>query len=196
MSGLVREVIVADGGSSDPTLMMADAAGARIVRGERSRGSRLAAGASSARADWFLFLQPETALASGWEAEAEGFIERGSRDRRRAATFRYAVDGFDRDARLKELVARGRTTIFGLPYGDQGLLIPKHFYLTLGGYSMTKMEDVDLIRRIGRRHLVFLRSLAINKVGDEGDGRPGPLFAALHALRVPRGVLSYLAQAR
>ena len=56
-----------------------------------------------------------------------------------------------------------RTALFALPYGDQGLLIPKRLYQKLGGYrALADMEDADLVRRIGRRRLVRLRARAIN----------------------------------
>ena len=45
--GVVKEVIVADGGSNDDTLAIADAAGAHVVRGGKSRASRLAEGAKA-----------------------------------------------------------------------------------------------------------------------------------------------------
>src|SRR3569832_899947 len=69
--GVVREVIVADAGSSDSTLEIADAAGAHIVHAKMGRGNQMAEGAASARSDWLLFLHPETALEPGWEVEAE-----------------------------------------------------------------------------------------------------------------------------
>src|ERR1700735_5671904 len=72
--GVVREVIVVDGGSSDATLEIADAAGAHIVETKRGRGYQMAAGAETARGDWILFLHPETALEPGWEVEVESFL--------------------------------------------------------------------------------------------------------------------------
>src|SRR5215467_1623136 len=74
--GIVREVIVADGGSSDETLAIADAAGAHVVNAGRTRGEQMSAGARSAKSDWLLFLHPETELEAGWESEAESLIER------------------------------------------------------------------------------------------------------------------------
>ena len=45
-------------------------------------------------------------------------------------------------------------TALGLPYGDQCLLIGRRYYNRLGGFQdMPIMEDVDLVRRIGRRRL-------------------------------------------
>jgi glycosyltransferase involved in cell wall biosynthesis len=161
--GVVREVIVADGGSADDTLAIADAAGARIKKGGKSRASQLVTGAAAARHEWLLFLQPATALAPGWEVEAEAFIARSTLERPSAAAFRFGLDEFDSGARRAETLAALRCWLFKLPYGDQGLLIPKRFYKHLGGYRDKAREDIDLVRRIGARRLVMLRSRAVNK---------------------------------
>ncbi len=191
VSGLVREVIVVDGGSTDETLAIADAAGARVVTSEEPRGARMAAGASASRGEWLLFLQPETALESGWENEAEAFIERAVLERPRAATFRFASDDFGGRARRRELIARARSALAGLPCGDQGLMLPKRFYLKLGGHRPASMEDVDLVRRVGRRRLIVLRSRAINKVPEEVERRRR-ILTLLHALRLPRSLLAVI----
>ena len=55
-----------------------------------------------------------------------------------------------------------RCALFRLPYGDQGLRVPKQLYQQVGGYSrLPLMEDVDLVRRIGRRRMMVLRSRAV-----------------------------------
>ena len=49
-----------------------------------------------------------------------------------------------------------------LPYGDQGLLIPRRLYDEIGGFKpMPLMEDVDIVRRLGRRRIVMLRTAAV-----------------------------------
>ncbi len=65
IDGFVREVIVSDGGSTDATLKIADAAGATVIAGERGRGLQLRAGAQAARGRWLLFLHADTALERG-----------------------------------------------------------------------------------------------------------------------------------
>ena len=68
-----------------------------------------------------------------------------------AGYFRFALDDPARAARLVERVVRLRGRLLGLPYGDQGLLIGRTFYDKLGGYKrLPLMEDVDIVRRIGR----------------------------------------------
>src|SRR6185503_19146037 len=150
VGGMVREVIVAGAGSSDGTLAIADAAGAHVVRTRKGRGAQLMDGAATAKSDWLLFLHPETALEQGWDVEAESFIGQEVLERPRAAVFRFALEDFGGDARRAEAKAALRTMLFALPYGDQGLLIPKRLYQKLGGYrALSDMEDADLVRRIG-----------------------------------------------
>lgn len=55
-----------------------------------------------------------------------------------------------------------RCAVFALPYGDQGLLISTKLYRQLGGFQpLPLMEDVDLIRKIGRRNLALLKTPAL-----------------------------------
>ena len=59
-------------------------------------------------------------------------------------------------------LANWRARKLGLPYGDQGLLISRGFYDALGGYRpLVLMEDVEFVRRIGRRRLVGLDAVAL-----------------------------------
>jgi len=190
--GVVKEVIVADGGSNDDTLAISDAAGAHVVRGGKSRASRLAEGAKAARSDWILFLHPETALDPGWEVEAEAFISRVTLENLRAASFRFGLDEFDGPSRRAEAATALRCWLFKLPYGDQGLLIPKRLYNRLGGYRDVAMEDVDLVRRIGVRHLVMLRARAVNKTVARPSALLNLTLTALHALHVPPSLLARL----
>ena len=96
-AGLVREVILADGGSADETAKIADAAGCefRVLPGDPE--ARVRAAVKSARGEWLLVLDPASVLEEGWTREAGKFIEsaeRAGQADRRAATFRLAIDGF------------------------------------------------------------------------------------------------------
>ncbi len=188
--GLVKEVVVADGGSSDDTLTIADAAGCHVVQAGKTRAAQWTAGAALARGDWLLCLTPQTALESGWENEAESFMASATLERPRAACFRYALDDFTQAARRRETLAGLRTRLFALPHAEQGLLLPRRLYQKLGGHRDVALEDADLARRIGRARLVQLRSRAVNKPLADAPRRA--LIAALHALRVPASVVAKL----
>ena len=158
---LIREVIVADGGSADKTAEVAEAAGARFVQAEKGRGAQLAAGAEAARGDWLLFLHADTVLQPGWDKAVRDFIG-GEDNLHRAGYFRFALDDNRLGARRIQWLANLRARIFGLPYGDQGLLISRGFYRQLGGFRpLPLMEDVDLVRRIGRGRLRMLKATAV-----------------------------------
>jgi rSAM/selenodomain-associated transferase 2 len=163
--GIVREVVVSDGGSTDATHFVADAMGCHVFTAPRGRGPQLAAGAAAAKGPWLLFLHADTMLAEGWIREVEAFIERADREgeaNARAAAFRFTLDSFSSSARVLETLVALRCAVLALPYGDQGLLISKRFYESLGGYRpVPLMEDVDLVRRIGRKRIYMLRTQAI-----------------------------------
>ena len=162
-AGLIREVVVSDGGSQDHTLEIAEGMGCKIVQAERGRGSQLMAGAAAARGPWLLFLHADTVLSPGWDSEASNFMERADlNDKDIAGFFCFALDSYAWQARILEAVVWWRCLLFALPYGDQGLLLRQSHYRRLGGYhALPLMEDVDLVRRIGRRALMGLRSKAI-----------------------------------
>jgi rSAM/selenodomain-associated transferase 2 len=159
----VEEVVVVDGGSADATRAVAAARGARVIDAPRGRGPQLAAGAAAARGDWLLFLHADTRLAPGWPQAAAAFMGHPADQADRAAYFRFALDDPSPQARRLERRVAWRCARLGLPYGDQGLLIARRFYGTLGGYraDLPLMEDVDLVLRIGRRRLVALDAPAV-----------------------------------
>lgn len=159
---LLREVVVADGGSTDRTAAIAEAAGAVFVTAEKGRGTQLAAGAQAARGEWLLFLHADTMLQPGWDRAVRDFVE-DPENRGHAGYFRFALDDKSMGARRIEWLANLRSRLFGLPYGDQGLLISTALYRHLGGFRpLALMEDVDLVRRIGRRRLHMLNVTAVS----------------------------------
>lgn len=164
VSGVIKDLVIADGGSTDATCDVADAAGATIVRTEKGRGRQMIAGAELARADWLLFLHADTVLETGWDHELACFVEAVERGERgeAAAVFRFALEDSGFMPRVIEGGVSIRCRVLGLPYGDQGLLVSKRLYEALGGFKpLDLMEDVDLVRRLGRKRLVTLRSRAV-----------------------------------
>ena len=160
VGGLVKELIVVDGGSNDQTLAMVDEAGALIIEGEKGRGPQLVAGAAVAKADWLLFLHADTVLDEGWIGEVREFISNS--DGQKAGVFRFALDDRRRRAQVLEMIVLARCGLFALPYGDQGLLISRQMYDGIGGFKpLVLMEDVDMIQRIGRGRLHYFQSRAV-----------------------------------
>lgn len=150
------ECIIVDAFSTDSTREIAAANGAMLLVSEPGRGGQLRAGAVAATGDWLLFLHADTELAPGWRKVVEAYTRQSGAERC-AAVFRFSLDSPDWRARLIELGVAVRVFLFGLPYGDQGLLIRRSYYEALGGYdSIPIMEDVDFVRRIGRQRIRVL----------------------------------------
>jgi rSAM/selenodomain-associated transferase 2 len=153
------EVVVVDGGSVDRTREIAAASGARAIEAPRGRGSQLIAGATAAAHPWLLLLHADTRLVPGW-ADAATAHMRGHPDR--AAYFRFTLDSDDPRARRLERLVAWRCRVLALPYGDQGLLLHRDLLRAVGGIRpLPLMEDVDLVRRLGRHRLTGLEVDAV-----------------------------------
>jgi glycosyltransferase involved in cell wall biosynthesis len=163
-AGAVREVIVADGGSRDQTAEVADIAGCRLMVSPGPLGGRLRAAAAAARSSWLMFLRPGIVPDPAWIAEATHFVEshelRGL-ETAAAAVFRPAPSpGTARPALIEALVLL-RAAFGWRPRPDQGLLISKRLYGSLGGHHDAADAEADLLRRLGRRRIVMLRCGAV-----------------------------------
>jgi rSAM/selenodomain-associated transferase 2 len=201
VDGVVQEAILVDGGSSDETCAIAEAAGTHLIEALRGRGSQLDAGAAQARGDWLLFLHADTVLEPGWAEEAQSFIDRVESGRRRqaAACFHFALDDDGLMPRLVEWFVSLRCLVFRLPYGDQGLLISRTLYDRLGGFRpLPLMEDVDLVRRLKRSEIVMLNARAVTSAqryqreGYLARGMRNLSLILLYYLRVPARMLARL----
>ncbi len=153
---LVREVVIADGGSADGIGRVADETGAVFLTCKPGRGSQMRAGASVARADWLLFIHADTVLEAGWTDAVVRHLDHPDA----AGYFRLAFDEAGMFPTLTARWANLRSLLFRLPYGDQCLLVHRSLYAAVDGHpDQPIMEDVDLNRRLGNR-LVALSAVA------------------------------------
>jgi hypothetical protein len=178
MSGLIREVALADGGSTDGTAAIADAAGCNVLASTAPLGPRLREAATSARAPWLMFLRPGIVLEADWQDEIARFIAQAEGDEvphispgvpghadssapsGRAAVFRRSTPPRAAHPFAAELVARMTAALTGRPHPDQGLLIAARLYGKVGGHRDVADPEADLAVRLGRRRICRLRSTA------------------------------------
>ncbi len=163
-----EEIVVVDGRSDDATREIARKTGAQVIESPRGRGSQIAAGVAATSGDWLLLLHADTRLAPGWVAAARAHMACSEG----AGYFCFALDSADPRARRLERAVAWRCRALGLPFGDQGLLIHRALLARIGGMRpLPLMEDVDLVRRLGRRRLVPLAADAITSAARwERDG--------------------------
>lgn len=152
------EVIVVDGGSSDETVAVARACGARVVRSATARARQMNAGAAAARGDVLLFLHADTRLEEGFDAAVRAVLRESGVA---AGAFALRIDGAGRGLRVVERGVQVRSRVLGLPYGDQGLFVRAETFREIGGYpEMPIMEDVELVRRLRRRGRIAMVDVA------------------------------------
>lgn len=143
-----KEIIVADGGSTDATVAMAEAHGARVVPAARGRGTQMHAGAQVALGHVF------------WFVHADTLPPRNAVEYLQAALQTPGVVGgnfgltFDGDS----LAAKRLTAIYpllrwlNLCYGDSGIFVSRAVYEAIGGFrALVLFEDLDLLRRLQKR---------------------------------------------
>lgn len=161
MSGLVREVTVADGGSTDKTLEIADGAGCTVLASAAPLGRRLRAAAAAARSTWLMFLRPGTVLEPSWLEEATRFINEAELANHgcTAAVFRKSVSAQAREPVIREALALLTFGLLRRVHPDQGLLIGTGLYKDVGGHRETAADpEADLLARLGRQRILMLRS--------------------------------------
>ena len=119
-----------------------------MVRTEPGRGRQLRAGAAAALSEWLLVLHADTRVTPEALSEAVGAL---ANHEVQCACWPLVIEGEGVWYRVIELGAALRWRLFGLAYGDQGLLVRRSLYEAAGGYpELGIMEDVVLIRRLGR----------------------------------------------
>ena len=150
----VERVIVSDGGSVDATCDIARSRGVTVVSG--SGGPRRAAPSRSLGRPRTLVRLPACRFASGcrrevrlWTASSRGQRPRSSR------TSSLVFDAPEPVFRFIEFGQRLRERLFGMPYGDQGLVVSQALFTTEWGASRT-----------GRSWRTWGSS-----IGSPGDGR-------------------------
>lgn len=165
-AGLIRELIVVDGGSQDDTADLAREAGADVVLAEPSRGGQLKAGCAKARGEWLLVLHADTILEEGWTDAVGAHLANHT-----AAYFKLR---FDAEGVIPGFVAGWanlRARVLGMPFGDQGLLIRRSVYEAAGGYQdIALMEDVALMRALPVRPVALAATLTTSAARYETDG--------------------------
>lgn len=156
------EVIVADGGSVDDTIAIAQTHGARVVTGERLRAAQINRGIAAAAHDRIVIVHADTLLPFGAAAAIEEALRNGAH----FGGFRVAfLEGGLRLAWVAFAINL-RTRLTRKPWGDQAQFARRDTLLRAGGYPhFPIMEDYELARRMKREGDVAFLPLAVRTSG-------------------------------
>ncbi len=180
---IADEVIVADGGSTDGTIVAARAAGARVVEAPRGRGAQLHAGALAASGEVLLFLHADSELPPGarhavTDALADPAVLGGN------FHLRFVPASFA--ARLFTWANDARRRWFAIYYGDSAVFLRRRVYLELGGFRpLPILEDYDLVRRLERAgRTAYLRAITVEASARRFEAAPIRTLALWTGLQV------------
>jgi len=140
------EIIVVDGGSADGSGgVAANFPDVRLMQVPKGRGSQMNAGARTARGQFLVFLHADTSLGP----EHLAALRRAAADPKfLAGAFKLRLAPSLPALRLISWGANLRVHLFGLPYGDQALIFRRDLFEALGGFSLRRPEDLDLVIRV------------------------------------------------
>ena len=181
------EIIVSDGHSSDRTVEIARARGARIVVGRRGRAGQQNRGAAAARGDVLLFLHADTRLPENYATHVFDILM----DRRTAlGAFRFNTDLDTPAMQWISFWTNLRAGWLQLPYGDQALFLYRDRFHAVGGFPEVPIaEDLYLVRRMHRRGRIALAPVCAVTSGRRWR-RLGPLRTTLLNTIIALGCLA------
>jgi rSAM/selenodomain-associated transferase 2 len=140
------EVVVSDGGSTDETVAIASAAGARLVHSERGRGVQIAAGIAATTSDVVLVLHADSRCYPRTVAAVRGHFLENPESVGGCLGHRFENGGIL--LRLVEWADRRRGRQ-GTSYGDQGQFFRRDALDRIGGFPrLPLMEDLEVARRM------------------------------------------------
>lgn len=147
-AGLVHEIIVADGGSTDNTVQAARQSGANaIVSPTKGRAAQMNAGAAAATGDVLYFLHADTVPPQDFSTDILQAVKAGS------AAGCYLLSFDHPHWFLKANCWFTRFDVDAFRYGDQSLFVQRKLFQNIGGFCEAHIvfEDYHIIKRLKRQ---------------------------------------------
>jgi len=154
------EIILVDGGSSDPTVAIAKESGAKVILSpEPGRAIQMNTGAQYATADTLLFLHADTQLPLNYRQLVQETL---AKPKTVAGAFLLKINGQNPLLRLIEKGVNARSRFLQMPYGDQGIFLKKETFEKVGGFPILPiMEDFQLIRTLKKQGKIRLAAASV-----------------------------------
>ncbi|MEK7747788.1 MAG: TIGR04283 family arsenosugar biosynthesis glycosyltransferase [Nitrospirota bacterium] len=159
----VLEVIFVDGGSRDQSKNILEGQATTVTTNgptyhfllsEKGRGNQMNQGATFARGESLLFLHADSILPPDYFLDISNALKN---TKNVGGAFQLKISSDSLLLKWIAMMANLRSSLFRLPYGDQGIFVRRELFQKMGGYlEVPIMEDVDFIRRLGREGKIVL----------------------------------------
>ena len=147
--GKGAQVIVADGGSTDASVAIAQASllpCITVVQAQRGRAWQMNAGAAQATGSVLLFLHADTVLPPDADASVLQALSSGTQVWGR---FDLRIEGQSAWLPVVAALINLRSRLTGIATGDQAIFMTRAAFAAVEGYAAQPlMEDIDLSRRL------------------------------------------------
>lgn len=141
--GLVADIIIVDGGSSDNTVERLSEH-FKVIGSEKGRANQMNAGAHQAKGTWLMFVHADTEISPGHIEYAVS-----SAALRKWGRFDIQLSGAGFSFRMIEQFINWRSRLTGIATGDQCIFVRKKVFDELGGFkNIPLMEDVEICKRL------------------------------------------------
>jgi rSAM/selenodomain-associated transferase 2 len=153
------EIRVADGGDDEKTRSLVESHGATWIPAPPGRGVQMNRGAEGCTGEILWFLHADNAPHPG---SVEAMLRSLRNPDVVGGAFRFELSEPRWYGPLFRFFIGLRSTLFRLPYGDQGYFVRRKVFETLGGFSTEPLlEDVDFIRRLRKEGRIAILDIPI-----------------------------------
>ncbi len=143
-----HEILLADGGSEDRTVALAQGYVDRVVLGTRGRAAQMNAGARVAHGDILWFLHADSRVPADAPAGLIDACVRGHSWGR----FDVRLSGSHWLLRVVETMMNLRSRLSGIATGDQGIFVTREAFESVNGFpAIALMEDIALSKKLRRQ---------------------------------------------
>jgi len=148
------EIIVADGGSTDKTVLLARLIATHVITSATGRAYQMNAGAQKATGDLLLFIHADSKITpEGFNRMLKKMVPTGPV----GGAFSLQIESKKISLRLISSIATWRSKYLNLVYGDQTIFVLADMFKKMGGFSLIPIcEDLDFFRRLSRQGTVIL----------------------------------------
>jgi rSAM/selenodomain-associated transferase 2 len=141
-----HEIIIADGGSEDKTLEIAEKFGLAVVVNSPGRAVQMNTGAQSATGDVLLFLHADSRVD---EKSYQKMVAVMDRENKVGGAFSLEIESDKPSLKIISAFATLRARHLNLVYGDQAIFVRTSVFHEIGGFPLVPIcEDLDFYRRL------------------------------------------------
>ena len=141
-----HEIIIADGGSNDNTIHIAEKFGLRVVTSPSGRALQMNLAAQSATGDTLFFLHADSRVDRKSYQKMASVMKN---ENKVGGAFSLAIESEKPSLKIISFFGTLRAKYLNLVFGDQAIFVRTSVFHEIGGFNLLPIcEDLDFYRRL------------------------------------------------